>query len=99
MSARPGPCGGRSAMIVPTAISLTLVPGEQTAQASENARLYQSAIIARGQPLALEIELRMLSFGDLRAFEAGFHLFFKPARVSNLAQYRHCERGILFLVN
>ena len=23
MSARPGPCGGRSAMIVPTAISLT----------------------------------------------------------------------------
>jgi len=38
----------------------------------------------------------MLFFGDLHAFEAGFHLFFKPARVSNLAQYRDCEGGILF---
>jgi hypothetical protein len=25
MSARPGPCGGRSAMVVPTAISLTRI--------------------------------------------------------------------------
>ena len=53
-------------------------------------------MVAQGQPLALGIELQMLSFGDLHAFEAVFHLFFTPARVSNLAQYRHCERGILF---
>jgi hypothetical protein len=45
---------------------------------------------------ALGIELQMLSFGDLHAFEAGIHLSFKPAPVSNLAQHRHCEGGILF---